>query len=663
MSRCFPFPPPGYEKKLRPEEGDLLKEEKRKEKKHKKEKKDKEKREGKEKRDRDRSDGKHREKKEKKDKHRDKKEKHKDKKKDKDRDKDKEKSSISEEGRVAVPPGASSGGKLHERDEHKDRQISSEKGRDEHKERHISSEKAKLPNQFHVHHGEKPFKTSISVVEAEDPKFVQELDRRIRDEEKGAQSQLAERSPVEWKRDEKSDRVGIKVFGNLVDREKNKERGSDNNKMDAETFRGEHKIGANATPPSFSTMAKNNFEGFPRPVEQNVGKREETPKPKERHDDKPREKNKDKEREKHSHGKQKDKEKEKKKEEKSKDKNEHKRSRKDKSKDNNKNDFVVLSNNKPPLVSKENTAGTATKGIVKKRKNVETNGFLHESEVRPAKLLRPSSSQQSTQNGKKLDTHPKADMFSSIIQGVASDIKVENKEHKVNGSIEGQPMFSIKATASSMIPGADQIAETSKKPLFSVKAKDSSVIPGADLIAEASKKPLFSVKAKDSSVIPGAVPIAEASKKPLFSVKAKDSSVIPGADLTAEASKKPLFSVKAKDSSVIPGADQVAGASKKPLSSVKARASSIIPGADQIAEASKRPPHPDSKYLSQILSVPEMDDWSGFDDQEWLSGSKRTLPKSTEMCLDEVKKEHCVWSEALQIDSADVCALPYVIPY
>lgn len=26
MSRCFPFPPPGYEKKLRPEEGDLLKE-------------------------------------------------------------------------------------------------------------------------------------------------------------------------------------------------------------------------------------------------------------------------------------------------------------------------------------------------------------------------------------------------------------------------------------------------------------------------------------------------------------------------------------------------------------------------------------------------------------------------------------------------------------
>ncbi|XP_055811216.1 uncharacterized protein LOC129880962 [Solanum dulcamara] len=612
MSRCFPFPPPGYEKKLRPEEGDLLKEEKRKDKKHKKEKKDKEKREGKEKRDRDRSDGKHREKKETKDKHRDKKEKHKDKKKDK--DKDKEKSSISEEGRVAVPPGASSGGKLHERDEHKDRQISSEKGRDEHKDRHISSEKAKLPNQFHVQHGEKPFKTSLSAVEAEDSKHVQEFGRRIRDEEKGAQSQLAERFPVERKRDEKSDRVGIKVFGNLADKEKNKEKGSDNNRMDAETFKGEHKIGANAIPPSLSTMAKSNFEGTLPPLEQIVGKkREETPKPKERRDDKPREKNKDKEREKHIHGKQKDKEKEKKKEEKAKDKSEHKKSQKDKSKDNNKNDFVVLSNNKPPLVSKENIAGTATEGIVKKRKNVETNGFLHESEVRPAKLLRPSSSQQPTQNGKKLHPHPKADLFSSIKQGVASDIKVENKEHKVNGSIEGQPLFSVKATASSTISGADQIAEASKKPLFSVEAKDSSMIPGADQTAEASRKPLFSVKAKDSSMIPGADQIAEASRKPLFSVKAKDSSV--------------------------------------------------IPGADQIAEASKRPPHPDSKYVSQILSVPTMDDWSGFDDQEWLSGSKRTLPKSAEMCLNEVNKEQCVWSEALQIDTADICALPYVIPY
>ncbi|XP_047268685.1 uncharacterized protein LOC107871283 isoform X2 [Capsicum annuum] len=220
----------------------------------------------------------------------------------------------------------------------------------------------------------------------------------------------------------------------------------------------------------------------------------------------------------------------------------------------------------------------------------------------------------------------------------ASDVKAESKEHKLNGSIEGQPLFGVKAKASSVIPGADQIAEASKKSLFSVKARTSSVVPRADQIAETSKEPLFSVKAK-ATPIPGADQIAETSKEPLFNVKAKSSSVIPGADHVAEASKKPSFSVKAK-------------------------ASPVIPGADQIAETSKKPPHPDSKYLSQILSVPKVDDWSGYDDQEWLlSGSKRTRPKSAETCLDEVSQEHCVWSEALQIDSADVCALPYVIPY
>nr|XP_016487992.1 PREDICTED: glutamic acid-rich protein-like [Nicotiana tabacum] len=546
MSRCFPFPPQGYEKKLRPEEGDLLKEEKRKEKKHKKEKKDKEKREGKEKRDKDKSDGKHREKKEKKDKHRDKKEKHKDKKKDK--DKDKEKSSISEEARVAALPGPSTGGvaalhgpstggKLHERDEHKDRHISSDKGRDEHqlrdRDRNISSEKSKRPDQFHIQLG-------LSAVETEDSKFVQELGRRIRDAEKGAQSQLAERFPVECKRDEETGRVRIKDSGNLAEhKEKNKEKGFVTNKMDGQAFRDELKIGANAIPLSLSTMAKSKFEGVPRPLEENVEKtREEKQKPKERRYDKPREKNKDKDREKKSHGKQKDKEKEKKKEEKAKDKSEHKKSQEDKSRDINKNGFIGLNNNKLPLISKENIAGTVNVGVVRKRKDVETNGFLHESELRHAKLLRPSSSQQPTQNGKKFDTHPKADLFSSSKQEVATDIKVENKKHKVNGGIEGQPLCSAEAKASSIIPGAE----------------------------------------------------------------------------------------------------------------------------DQIAEASKRPPHPDSKYLSQILAVPKVDDWSGFDDQEWLL-SERTPAKKTETCPDEVNKEHWVWSEALQIEAADVCALPYVIPY
>ncbi|KAL6909550.1 hypothetical protein ACP4OV_001831 [Aristida adscensionis] len=86
MSRCFPFPPPGYEKTARPDAqlaSHLLDKEKHKEKKHKKDKKDKDKKEGKEKKDKERSKDKHKDKK-------DRKEKHKDKKKDKSKDKSKE---------------------------------------------------------------------------------------------------------------------------------------------------------------------------------------------------------------------------------------------------------------------------------------------------------------------------------------------------------------------------------------------------------------------------------------------------------------------------------------------------------------------------------------------------------------------------------------------
>ncbi|KAG0488158.1 hypothetical protein HPP92_006969 [Vanilla planifolia] len=89
MSRCFPFPPPGYENKPRTENIDLLIKEKHKEKKHKKDKRDKEKREHKEKREKDQSKDKHKEKKDRKEKHRDRK-----------KDNDGEKGSVSEDRRV-----------------------------------------------------------------------------------------------------------------------------------------------------------------------------------------------------------------------------------------------------------------------------------------------------------------------------------------------------------------------------------------------------------------------------------------------------------------------------------------------------------------------------------------------------------------------------------
>ncbi|KAI4317359.1 hypothetical protein L6164_025232 [Bauhinia variegata] len=78
-------------------------------------------------------------------------------------------------------------------------------------------------------------------------------------------------------------------------------------------------------------------------------------------------------------------------------------------------------------------------------------------------------------------------------------------------------------------------------------------------------------------------------------------------------------------------------------------------------ETPAKPPHPDSKYLSQVYSVPKME-WSDFDDQEWLFGNssqeKKPMAESS-----EVGETLQVWAEALHIEPADVCALPYVIPY
>lgn len=193
MSRCFPFPPPGYEKKARIENEDLLKKEKEKEKKHKKEKKDKdkdkdkEKREKKEKKEKDKSDGKHKDKK-------DKKEKHRDKKKEKDRDKEKDRSNISDEKKFHGLPGVQNGEKisdekiLHGKSEGQsgDKFIQKEKGRD--KDRSSTLDDKKHAGQFLGYNGQKVSQNSNLAEDFRDSKFVQ--GRRIRDEGPGAGTDL-----------------------------------------------------------------------------------------------------------------------------------------------------------------------------------------------------------------------------------------------------------------------------------------------------------------------------------------------------------------------------------------------------------------------------------------------------------------------------------------
>ncbi|XP_047070089.1 glutamic acid-rich protein-like [Lolium rigidum] len=69
------------------------------------------------------------------------------------------------------------------------------------------------------------------------------------------------------------------------------------------------------------------------------------------------------------------------------------------------------------------------------------------------------------------------------------------------------------------------------------------------------------------------------------------------------------------------------------------------------------PPHPDTKYLSQVYSIPAADDCSEYIDQDWLFSGDLVHRKST-----EAAEPLQVWAEAQPMDSADVVAMPYIVP-
>ncbi|XVF29023.1 hypothetical protein REPUB_Repub15cG0084100 [Reevesia pubescens] len=369
MSRCFPFPPPGYEKKARTDDSDLLKKEKQKEKKHKKEKKDKEKRENKEKKEKDRSDGKHKDKK-------DKKEKHKDKKKEKDRDKEKDRSNNSEEKKFPGHPEGQNGEKIL--DEKKlpgkseghrgEKFIQKEKGKD--KDRSSSSGEKKLAGLFSGYNGEKISQNSHLADDFRDSKFVQELGRRVRDEDAGAGNQLV---------DKFKGRLVAKTANTLAEEnEENKKR--DERKLDVQGIKEEARSARNAMVQNLDGAVKARVEGILTQVESNMerqGEGKEKTKEKES-DDKIRDKRKDKDREKKSHGKDKDRDKEKKKEKaKVKVKGEHRNLEQDNLKGSNKGDPLVTINPNTSHPSKEGNKGAVAEENHRKRKNLEKNGFLH----------------------------------------------------------------------------------------------------------------------------------------------------------------------------------------------------------------------------------------------------------------------------------------------
>ncbi|KAJ7957247.1 myb-like protein X isoform X2 [Quillaja saponaria] len=522
MSRCFPFPPPGYEKKVRTDDVDLLKKEKHKEKKHKKEKREKEKKENKEKREKDKSDGKPREKKDKKEKQREKK-----KDKEKDRGKDRDKNSTADEKRIQAPTEVPSADKLIQK-EYK------------HTDRNCTSFEEKCTRQYTGYNGEKLRENTHAAKEFKDSKFVEELGRRIKDVESGAGNQLVQKYPItDRKIDEGTVRLVAKGTGTWPEgKEKFKDKIADNRKFDGQGILFEARPSGNDMVRNHTSNLQPRVEGMPRLLEKNferVVEGKEKIKEK-KGDDKRRDKSKDKDKKKKGHGKDKDRDKEKKNEEKVKEKTEHKNTENDRLKESIK--VAPIGTKTSPQLPKDSIKNAVSPENLKKRKDIESNGVLHANDNWPSKLPRPSSFPHPfIENGRILEPCQTSTPAPCALdrQGAVTVLKVENKGCKINGIIEARP------------------------------------------------------------------------------------------------------------------------------SSVPSRKTTVATApADQ---ASVKPPHPDSKYLSQVYSVPKLEGWSDFDDQEWLFGSSSSQIRKAQMESSEVREVPQVWAEALQIEPADICALPYVIPY
>ncbi|XXG50378.1 hypothetical protein AAC387_Pa02g4405 [Persea americana] len=608
MSRCFPFPPPGYEKEARNDDIESLQKEKHKEKKQKKEKKDKEKREDKEKRDKERSKDKNKEKKERK-------EKHKHKKKEKDRDKEKnstpddnrtvkgrnegcneeklgESSSqavdhmetklteelgkrVKNEARPAenqmlretnAPVQRTSESMFNAPDQrramgHMETKLMEEQGKSIKNEARpaenqvfretIASVQRRSENMFNAPNKKK----AVGHMEA---KLTEELGKRIKNEARPAENQVFRETIAPIQRRIEStfnapDQRRVESLGRAVEKEKEKEKGTaQKEKKEGDNRRPERRddsVGVGGTAENIIMGQIINGTDQSAGQQRSEGKEKNKDKKSKEGDDRGGDRHKDKNREeKRSKKKDKKRDKEKEKEkDKVKEKCEDRPTEWDKLKDSQKEQMnaVNIKAPVPPTSSNNSEKSIGSEGNLKKRKDFETNGFAYENDLHPTKLPRlASSSQMPLENGKNFES---------------SHISIRCSSERREGC------------------SSERLGETNYRK------------------GEINKE-----------------------HKINGTVKVQPSTVI---SMRTSVPLEPFVG----------------------------------------CEASNRPPHPDSIRLNQLLSIPKMEEWSDFDDQEWLFSSNSIHSKAT--APDAATEAMQVWREALRIESADVIALPYVIPF
>ncbi|XP_064984116.1 uncharacterized protein LOC135624437 [Musa acuminata AAA Group] len=602
MSRCFPFPPPGYEKKTS-DHIDLLAEEKRKEKKHKKEK-DKEKKEDKERKDTDRSKDKHKEKKDRKEKHKEKKRKNK--------NKDKSRILYERADKQTESPHGDMLGECSQKTEETKPSKFAEK-----LERKIEDE-GKMAANREADNFSGPVQKSIGNLAAETamvkervagdkivPPTMGPLQRRIdgferptdkfpfstqrKNEALGSANAVKKEKSTHDKLVPKLPSTGQKGNGHTkspleypvgsvhkrfegpyaaaameIDNQNSKKVVSSSNSdvprtingmaQPVQTFSACKNVGAIGLATKMEDRGRANkilqnhilaeqrrVVGMDEAVARDASNKIEEGKAKskerdaddrkeERHRDRVRDEKKIKDKDKHK-GKKKEKTK-------VKEKGEQKDKELKEPRDGRKKDQLDSLDVKTLAPQTDNAESYLTDDTMKKRKEIDTNGFPNENNLRPNKFPKTDpSSHLREENGRTLESSHVGAACSPLKLGAINNVLVEkpidNKEHKINGKARAQTF------------------------------------------SDGSRHPV----ATDSGATGNAYTI----------------------------------------------------------------------------------PHPDSVHLDKIYSIPKVDEWLEYDDQEWLFSSCHLLQKpETQLGGDEVPR---VWSEVLRIESEDVVALPYVIPF
>ncbi|KAL9235632.1 hypothetical protein vseg_010376 [Gypsophila vaccaria] len=311
--------------------------------------------------------------------------------------------------------------------------------------------------------------------------------------------------------------------------------------------------------------------------------------------------------------------------------------------------------------------------ITGKRKETETNGILQGDEMQPSKFQRTIQSQPFPQNGRSLKTSATITLSSSKPMP-ASGLRLDGEGHKSNRTVPSKSPSVLKESPTTSVkpmgpplgqPTLGQSSLGSAKPFISPETNRTGTQepPVGPMICPSSAG---KVDRKTGSQEPH----LGSTKPPLTGGKVKGEIKGHGspsnATKTSPQTEKIHETVGRLESAKPPVTPEkfngIIAAHGSPLASKKPPSTSGKEKRKHKSSSKPPTPHPDTKYLSQILSVPKMEELPEFDDSEWLFESK-TLSSKESGDVSGKDRDEQVWSKAVHIESADIYALPYVIPY